>query len=166
MQKQHAKRNLYPRYKSGIWHEVCIYKTDLNSQNVCKSGLQQSYARLLSAKQQEMTCYSTQTTKPVSQLSNKFSVVNETERFSAMFTRTRLWIHAGPNELSLHLTQAIMDTLYKINTKQKKKYCKAIPVTGRGGLWGCVLSRIPHCLGKRPDNIWWPTLSMLENKYE
>jgi hypothetical protein len=24
--------------------------------------------------------------------------------------------------------------------------CKAIPVTGRGGLYGCEMLRIPHCI--------------------
>jgi hypothetical protein len=26
---------------------------------------------------------------------------------------------------------------------------KAVPVTGRGGLWGCETLRIPHCLDNR-----------------
>jgi hypothetical protein len=26
---------------------------------------------------------------------------------------------------------------------------KAIPVTGRGGLWGCEMLRIPYCLDNR-----------------
>jgi hypothetical protein len=26
---------------------------------------------------------------------------------------------------------------------------KAIPITGRGGLWGCEMLRIPHCLDYR-----------------
>jgi hypothetical protein len=42
--------------------------------------------------------------------------------------------------------QTIKDTLHTINTKQKK--IKAILATGRGGLWGCEISRIQHC----PDN--------------
>jgi hypothetical protein len=29
---------------------------------------------------------------------------------------------------------------------------KAIPVTGRGGLWGCEMLRIPHCLDNRLIN--------------
>jgi hypothetical protein len=33
-------------------------------------------------------------------------------------------------------------------TKVKKK-SKAIPVTGRGGLLGCEMLRIPHCLDNR-----------------
>jgi hypothetical protein len=31
----------------------------------------------------------------------------------------------------------------------KKKKSKAIPVTGRGGLQGCKMLRIPHCLDNR-----------------
>jgi hypothetical protein len=37
-----------------------------------------------------------------------------------------------------------------------KKKNKAIPVTGRGGLWGCEILRIPHCLENRlteDDNV-------------
>jgi hypothetical protein len=33
------------------------------------------------------------------------------------------------------------------NIKVKKK--KAIPVTGRGDLYGCEMLRIPHCLENR-----------------
>jgi hypothetical protein len=34
--------------------------------------------------------------------------------------------------------------LYEIERKSK-----AIPLTGRGRLWGCVMLRIPHCLENR-----------------
>jgi hypothetical protein len=37
-------------------------------------------------------------------------------------------------------------TLQTHCSKRKKKLSKAIPVTGRGGLQGCEMSRIPHCL--------------------
>jgi hypothetical protein len=30
-----------------------------------------------------------------------------------------------------------------------KKEDKAIPVTGRGGLYGCEMLRIPHCIDSR-----------------
>jgi hypothetical protein len=39
-------------------------------------------------------------------------------------------------------TQTIRDTLHTMNTTKKSK---AIPVAGRGGLWGCEMSRTPHC---------------------
>jgi hypothetical protein len=31
----------------------------------------------------------------------------------------------------------------------RSKKSKAIPVTGLGGLWGCEMLRIPHCLDNR-----------------
>jgi hypothetical protein len=34
------------------------------------------------------------------------------------------------------------------------KLSKAIPVTGRGGLQGCEILRIPHCLGNRLTVNW------------
>jgi hypothetical protein len=39
-------------------------------------------------------------------------------------------------------------TIKKVKSKKKKKKKKKnpIPVTGRGGLLGCVMLRIPHCL--------------------
>jgi hypothetical protein len=33
--------------------------------------------------------------------------------------------------------------------RQAKKKSKTIPVTGRGGLYGCEMLRIPHCLDNR-----------------
>jgi hypothetical protein len=33
--------------------------------------------------------------------------------------------------------------------KSKKSERKAIPVTGRGGLEGCEMLRIPHCIDSR-----------------
>jgi hypothetical protein len=36
----------------------------------------------------------------------------------------------------------------KYNTPPQKK-SKAIPETGRGGLWSCEMSRIPRCLDSR-----------------
>jgi hypothetical protein len=41
-----------------------------------------------------------------------------------------------------------------------KKKSNAIPVTGRGGLWGCEMLGIPHCLDNRPtdgDKVVSPT---------
>jgi hypothetical protein len=32
------------------------------------------------------------------------------------------------------------------------KQSKAIPVTGRGGPWGCETSRLPHFLDNRPTD--------------
>jgi hypothetical protein len=29
------------------------------------------------------------------------------------------------------------------------KYCNAIPITGREGLWGCEMLRLPRCLDNR-----------------
>jgi hypothetical protein len=40
--------------------------------------------------------------------------------------------------------QTIKNTLHTLNTKHKKVKL-SIPVTGRGGLWSCEMSRIPHC---------------------
>jgi hypothetical protein len=34
----------------------------------------------------------------------------------------------------------------EISVKKSKKNSKAIPVTGRGDLYGCKMLRIPHCL--------------------
>jgi hypothetical protein len=39
--------------------------------------------------------------------------------------------------------------VYVVTVKKKKKKSKAIPVTGRGGLEGCEMLRIPHCLDNR-----------------
>jgi hypothetical protein len=35
------------------------------------------------------------------------------------------------------------------NSKFVKRISKAIPITGLGGLWGCEMLRIPHCLDDR-----------------
>jgi hypothetical protein len=39
----------------------------------------------------------------------------------------------------------VMKTLHS----ETEPVSKAIPITGRGGLWGCEMLRIPHCLGNR-----------------
>jgi hypothetical protein len=36
-----------------------------------------------------------------------------------------------------------------IGVKQQICISKAIPVTGRGGLWDCEMLRIPYCLDNR-----------------
>jgi hypothetical protein len=44
----------------------------------------------------------------------------------------------------------LIATLVQCNKYKKvKKRSKAIPVTGRGGLYGCEMLRIPHCLDSR-----------------
>jgi hypothetical protein len=45
-----------------------------------------------------------------------------------------------------------MDTYFFLHRltsdlKKSKKKIKAIPVTGLGGVYGCEMLRIPHCLG-------------------
>jgi hypothetical protein len=42
--------------------------------------------------------------------------------------------------------QRAVDPLIIIKSKKKNN---AVPVTGRGGPWGCETSRIPHSLGNR-----------------
>jgi hypothetical protein len=37
----------------------------------------------------------------------------------------------------------------KYHTTAKAKNSEAIPITGRGGLWGCEMLRIPHFLANR-----------------
>jgi hypothetical protein len=39
--------------------------------------------------------------------------------------------------------------VHRNRTRKVKKKSKAIPVTGRGGLWGCKMLRIPHRLDNR-----------------
>jgi hypothetical protein len=39
------------------------------------------------------------------------------------------------------------------SSSSSSKKCKAIPVTGRGGPWGCKMSRIPHCLDNRLTDV-------------
>jgi hypothetical protein len=44
----------------------------------------------------------------------------------------------------IHLLSVDIELVKVMNIK-----CKAIPVTGRGGLYGCNMLRIPHCLDNR-----------------
>jgi hypothetical protein len=55
---------------------------------------------------------------------------------------------------------------------RKEKKSKAIPVTGRGGLQGCEILRIPHCLdnrlidgGKVVSSTHWPHFTPQKHYY-
>jgi hypothetical protein len=50
--------------------------------------------------------------------------------------------HHAPRKQHTKATQKIKDTSHTMNTTHKKG--KAISITGRGGLWACEMSRIPH----------------------
>jgi hypothetical protein len=51
--------------------------------------------------------------------------------------------------VSLDLYNTLNDKPLRIEICCGKKKSKAIPVTGRGGLWGCEMLRIPHYLDNR-----------------
>jgi hypothetical protein len=53
---------------------------------------------------------------------------------------------SGDDELRIFLLQNSTD-FYTAFPQVKR--CKAIPITGRGGLWGYETSRLPHCLDNR-----------------
>lgn len=72
--KKHAKQILYLPYISSTWHEICIYKTELNSQNVCnETGEKRRTAtvgralvvliKLSTERQDTMMRYSTETNR-------------------------------------------------------------------------------------------------------
>jgi hypothetical protein len=65
---------------------------------------------------------------------------NSCEVLLAIYKTTRCHIHEDSN---------IMYTTY-LHFKSKSK---AIPVTGRGGLYGCEMSRIPYYLDNRLGEI-------------
>jgi hypothetical protein len=51
--------------------------------------------------------------------------------------------------ISIILYRTVYILAYYLAIRNLNTWPKAIPSTGRGGLWGCLMLRIPHCLDNR-----------------